>query len=95
MESKDDRVAKRIAGLSDRQRRLLRLAAAGASVAEIANRLELQPRVVESELDALMSTLGVNNRSQAAMVWWGTRAGSDPQLADSARDLLTDSSPDA
>jgi DNA-binding NarL/FixJ family response regulator len=86
----DDHVAAKVAGLSERQRRVLRLAAAGASTREIGQRIHAPLAVVEHELALLLRSLGVRTTDQAALVWWGSRAGSHPHLADAARDLIAE-----
>ncbi|MCC6630279.1 MAG: helix-turn-helix transcriptional regulator [Chloroflexi bacterium] len=91
----DDRLTRRVAGLTDRQRRLLRLAAGGVGRPEIALRLGLSEAVVARELAALYRALGVQTRDDAALVWWGSREGSPSHLADVARDLLGDDLPGA
>jgi DNA-binding NarL/FixJ family response regulator len=85
----EDIVAHRVAALPDSQRRMLRLAAGGASVAEIAVRLGLSPRVVGRELSAVLTALGVSDAQQARILWWGSRAGASPHMIDAAQDLVS------
>ncbi|HEX6127523.1 MAG TPA: helix-turn-helix transcriptional regulator [Candidatus Limnocylindria bacterium] len=51
--------------LTPRETEILRLAAAGMSVAEIGRRLYLSPNTVKSHLSHLYAKLGARNRSQA------------------------------
>jgi DNA-binding CsgD family transcriptional regulator len=85
----EDIVAHRVAALTDNQRRMLRLASGGATVAEIAIRLDLPARVVGRELSALLTALGVNDTQQARLLWWGSRAGANPDMIDAAQDLMS------
>jgi DNA-binding NarL/FixJ family response regulator len=85
----EDIVAHRVAALPDSQRRMLRLASGGATVAEIAIRLDLPARVVGRELSALLTALGVSDTQQATILWWGSRAGASPHMADAAQELVS------
>jgi DNA-binding CsgD family transcriptional regulator len=86
----DDIVAARVATLTNRQRRLLRLAAGGVTVAEIALRLDLPVPVVEQELASLRAALGVRTTGDAALLWWASRLGAAAALAAAAQELLAD-----
>jgi DNA-binding NarL/FixJ family response regulator len=85
----EDIVAHRVAALTDSQRRMLRLASGGATVAEIAVRLGLPPRVVARELSAVLTALGVGDTRQATILWWGSRVGASPHMVDAAQDLVS------
>jgi len=78
----------RVATLSENQRRMLGLAAGGASVAEIARRLALSVHAVERDQDILLTTLGVRTPSEARVLWWGSRAGAPAALVLAAQELL-------
>ena len=91
----DDRLTQRVSGLSETHRRLLRLAASGATVPDIAVRLNMPDRTVERELTMLFRALGVRNRDEASLLWWGSREGSHPEVAGGARDLIGDDQPSA
>ena len=56
----------RLSGLTPREREVLRLRAAGRSVAEIAQLLVVEPRTVKFHLANLHGKLGITGRSQAA-----------------------------
>jgi two-component system, NarL family, nitrate/nitrite response regulator NarL len=55
-----------LARLTDRQMDILRLIAEGASNKEIARSLDLSPATVKAHTAAVISALGVNNRTAAA-----------------------------
>ena len=57
------------AGLTKRGIEVLRLVAAGASTAMIAESLGLSPQTVQNHLQRIYSTLDVNGRA-GAIVWW-------------------------
>lgn len=86
----DDTIAYRVTMLTENQRRLLRLAAGGATVTELALRLDLPARTVERELAALRAVLGVRTTGAAALLWWGSRMGASAGLAAAAQALLAD-----
>jgi DNA-binding NarL/FixJ family response regulator len=73
--------------LTDEQRRLARLVAAGAAPAEIAVRLNRSPRRVARDLHALPAALGLASLDEVAVAWWGTRAGARADLAVAAARL--------
>ncbi len=54
------------AGLSDRERQVLRLISAGSTNREIAERLHLSPHTVKEYTSSLYRKLGVRNRAEAA-----------------------------
>ncbi len=76
----DEVISLRLQGLTDTQQRLLRLAASGATMAEQAAHLGLSPRAVRRELDGVVGALGVRDVGQAALLWWGSRAGARADL---------------
>jgi DNA-binding NarL/FixJ family response regulator len=53
-------------GLTRRQRDILDLLAVGHGDADIANALGISPRTVSTHIGAILTKLGVHNRSQAA-----------------------------
>lgn len=54
--------------LSPREQAILRLIVAGATNREIATQLALSPQTVKNHLSAIYAKLGVNNRTEAAVV---------------------------
>ncbi len=84
----DEVISIRLQGLTDTQQRLLRLAASGATPAEQATRLGLSARAVRRELDGVIDRLGVRDINQAALLWWGSRAGARADLAAAAQQLV-------
>ena len=84
----DESVAFRVAGLTDGQRRLLRLAAGGATTDELAARLGLSPRRTRRAVQTLLVTLGVRSTDEAVLLWWGSRAGARTDLQAAARALV-------
>lgn len=54
------------AGLSDREREVLRLISAGSTNREVAERLHLSPHTVKEYTSSLYRKLGVRNRAEAA-----------------------------
>jgi two-component system response regulator DevR len=55
-----------VSGISAREREVLALLADGLTDREIAERLGISPRTVETHVGSLLSKLGVRNRAQAA-----------------------------
>lgn len=74
-------------GLTDDQRCLARLVAAGAAPVEIAARLDRSPRRVARDLQALPVALGLASLEEVAVAWWGTRAGARTDLVAAAARL--------
>jgi DNA-binding CsgD family transcriptional regulator len=66
--------------LSERQGRLWRRLAAGASSTELAARLGVTRRMLWDEQRALLATLGVGSLAEARVLWWGSRAGAREDL---------------
>jgi two-component system, LuxR family, response regulator FixJ len=62
--SEDDQLKQRIAGLTDRQRQVMKLAAAGLSNKEIAIRLGISPRTVENHRAWMMERMGARNLAE-------------------------------
>jgi DNA-binding CsgD family transcriptional regulator len=83
----DELIAYRVARLTDRRQRLLRLAASGAPAAELALRLGLSRRQVGREVAAVLLALGVQTLDEAALLWWGSRAGARTELRAAAQAL--------
>ena len=54
--------------LSDRQRRVLRLAAVGLSTFSIARRLDIAPSDVRAELTAAIEQLGARSKIDAVLI---------------------------
>jgi DNA-binding NarL/FixJ family response regulator len=67
------RTASRLAGLTRRQREVLQLIAAGCSTGEIARRLGIRARTVETHREKLMTRVGVHKA--AGLVRYAIRAG--------------------
>jgi DNA-binding NarL/FixJ family response regulator len=72
--------------LTDVQRRVLRLAAGGATPAEIALRLNWSLPTVELELTRLVVLLGVPDTRSATLAWWASRAGARVDLDSTTPD---------
>jgi DNA-binding NarL/FixJ family response regulator len=68
-------------GLTRRQREVVELLVAGHSDTDIATKLCISPRTAAHHVEAILSKLGVNNRTQAAAVYKGETAarGSRPK----------------
>ena len=64
------------AGLSTREREVLALVVEGLPNKLIARRLEISEKTVKAHLTSVFRTIGVNDRTQAAI--WGTRNGIGP-----------------
>jgi DNA-binding NarL/FixJ family response regulator len=60
-------VARDRAGLTDREREVLRLLAAGRDNAGIAQELFISPRTVKNHISSILAKLHVKNRIQAAV----------------------------
>jgi hypothetical protein len=81
------RTAPALATLTDGQRRMLALVAVGATTADLARHLGMPPRGVGRELASLLTDLGVPGRREAALLWWGSRAGARVDLRDASEAL--------
>jgi DNA-binding CsgD family transcriptional regulator len=92
-EAMHDTAVTRIAALSERQRRLLRLLAAGAPTTEVAARLGLSAQRARAEQDWLLAALGVDCRADAALLWWGSRAGARAEVGRAAAALVAATAP--
>ena len=64
------------AGLSTREREVLALVVEGLPNKLIARRLEISEKTVKAHLTSVFRTIGVDDRTQAAV--WGTRNGIGP-----------------
>jgi len=62
-----------LAGLTDREREVLRLVALGRSNEEIAERLVLSPLTAKTHVHRAMTKLGVRDRAQLVVI--GYRSG--------------------
>jgi two-component system response regulator DevR len=65
----------RLAGLTDRERVILTLIAEGHSNREIAGQLFLAEKTVKNRVTALLQKLGVENRTQAALIGADVKRG--------------------
>ena len=65
------------AELSDREQQVLRHLADGLTDREIANRLGISPRTVETHVGSILHKLGVRNRAQAARRYMESNGGGD------------------
>jgi DNA-binding NarL/FixJ family response regulator len=74
--------------LTDRQRRLLRLLASGATAGELAARLGLTVSAAQRECQEVQAALGVNTPAEAALLWWGSRAGARVDVRLAAEHLV-------
>jgi DNA-binding NarL/FixJ family response regulator len=63
------RAAEPLAGLSDQERRVLAEVAAGKTDKDIAVAMGLQPKTVRNYLERVFEKLGVNTRTQAAVLF--------------------------
>lgn len=70
-------------GLSDREREVAELVAQGLSNKEVAARLHISVRTVESHIRHMLTKLGLANRTQLAN-WLGQRSGSQASKARSS-----------
>jgi DNA-binding NarL/FixJ family response regulator len=62
------------------QQRMLRLLVSGATVADLAAHLGLSVGLARREQRLVLSTLGVGSAQEAALLWWGSRAGARADL---------------
>ena len=76
----DEPVAVGIERLTARQQRLLRLLVSGATAVDLAAQLGLSARVARREQHEVLAALGVGNVQEAAVLWWGSRAGARADL---------------
>ena len=63
--------------ITDRQRQVVELIAAGCSNAEVATRLGISPRTAKAHCDALRQKLGVSRRRQIPVAY-RMKTGRDP-----------------
>jgi len=63
--------------VTPRQAQILRLVAAGLSDKEIASRLGLSPRTIQSHLDRLFLEHGLHKRAAAVAAWLGVRSANE------------------
>lgn len=61
--------ARRTGDLSERQREILALLATGCTNREIAQRLALTEGTVKNYISAILGTLGLRHRTEAALLW--------------------------
>jgi DNA-binding NarL/FixJ family response regulator len=61
------KLPKEIDALTDKELQVIRLAAGGYSNKEIAGKLNISPRTVQSHLTSIFNKLGVNSRTQAVI----------------------------
>ncbi|HET7082798.1 MAG TPA: response regulator transcription factor [Candidatus Limnocylindria bacterium] len=66
-----------LAELSDRERQVLHQLAEGLTDREIADRLGISPRTVETHVGSILHKLGVKNRAQAARRYLESNGGGD------------------
>jgi len=71
--------ASEVMHVTPRQAQILRLVAAGLSDKEIASRLGLSPRTVQSHLDRLFLEHGLHKRAAAVAAWLGDRSANEPR----------------
>jgi DNA-binding CsgD family transcriptional regulator len=84
----NDAIALKLAGLTERQSRVLRRLASGTTEADLAVRLGLSPRAARHEARNLLDALGLRSCDEAAVLWWGNRAGARADLLAAARALV-------
>ena len=70
-------IATRIADITERQREVVELIAAGFSNVEVGQRLGISPRTAKAHSDALRQKLGVPRRRQIPLAY-RTLTGRDP-----------------
>ena len=75
-------IADRVAGITDRQRQVVELIAAGLSNDEVGRRLGISPRTAKAHSDALRHKLGVPRRRQIPLAYRAL-TGDDPLAARS------------
>ena len=69
-------------GITDRQRQVVRLIAAGCSNEEVGKRLGISPRTAKAHADALRQKLGVARRRQIPVAY-RVLTGEDPLAQES------------
>jgi DNA-binding NarL/FixJ family response regulator len=74
---KRDAAADPFAELSDREQEVLRHLGDGLTDREIATRLGISPRTVETHVGSILHKLGVRNRAQAARRYLETNGSGD------------------
>ncbi|MEJ8475644.1 response regulator transcription factor [Roseibium algae] len=83
-------IAHKIADLTPQQNRIMKLICAGKPNKQIAYELSLAEATVKAHITALLRRLGVNNRTQAAVLVRSASLDGGPYLSDSdARALLS------
>lgn len=80
-------IASRTADITDRQREVVELIAAGLSNEEVGRRLGISPRTAKAHSDALRQKLGVPRRRQIPFAY-RTLTGRDPLSAKSLGSTL-------
>ncbi len=70
-------VADTTPAITERQRQVVALIAAGCSNDEVGERLRISPRTAKAHCDALRQKLGVSRRRQIPVAY-RTKTGSDP-----------------
>ncbi|WP_211294289.1 helix-turn-helix domain-containing protein [Lentzea kentuckyensis] len=81
-EHTNTRIARALrAGLTKRGIEVLRLVAAGASTAMIAETLGLSPKTVQNHLQRIYTTLDVNGRA-GAIVWWMSLTNTESSIVN-------------
>ena len=73
--------------ITDRQREVVRLIAAGCSNEEVGERLGISPRTAKAHCDVLRQKLGVTRRRQIPIAY-REQTGEDPLSRDSVVDTI-------
>lgn len=89
-EMTSQQVAQKIADLTPQQGRIMKLICAGKANKQIAYEMSLAEATVKAHITALLRRLGVNNRTQAAMLVRSASIDGSPNISDAdARILLS------